>query len=215
MAKSVPCAAASRVALLALPALLALWACSTGAEQPDEPEPPDQAVAEDSDEPDAAARKGGPLPIVPADIPGLPSSSVVGDVIVSGQPTPEGLLNARDGGTTLVINSRMQSEMSFDERSVVQGLGMRYLNLGFTPSTLDDVVVDSFIFELKKHKPEDGKLLVHCSTGSRVAALWAMYEIKELKVDPQTAVERARRIAPLSTEMVIAIGDYARRVGAL
>ncbi|HVQ27731.1 MAG TPA: hypothetical protein VMV01_21250, partial [Planctomycetota bacterium] len=115
-----------------------------------------------------------------------------------------------------VINAQMQKELTYDERQVVQGLGMRYVDLGYTPDTLDDVLIDSFIFEIKKHKPEDGKLLLHCSSGSRAAALWAMYEIKELKVDPGTAVDRARKIAPnLSYELVIAIGDYARRVGAL
>jgi len=210
MAKILPRAVAPLVTLLA--ALLPLVACNTGAEQDEQPEEAEAEVAVDED---GEPLPAGPLPIVPADIPGLPSSFVIGDVIVSGQPTPEGLVNVRDSGITLVINTRMQGEMSFDERSVVQGLGMRYLNLGFTPSTLEDTLVDSFIFELAKRKPEDGKLLVHCSSGPRVAALWAMYEIKALKVDPQTAVERARKIAPLSTDLVIYIGDYARRVGAL
>ena len=214
MAKTLPRAVAPLAALLA--ALLPLVACSLGAEKDEQDEQPDETAAEAAvGEDGEPLPPAGPLPIVPADIPGLPSSFVIGDVILSGQPTPEGLVNVRDSGTTLVINTRMQSEMSFDERSVVQGLGMRYLNLGFTPSTLEDTVVESFIFELAKHKPEDGKLLVHCSSGGRVAALWAMYEIKALKVDPQTAVERARKIAPLSTELVIYIGDYARRIGAL
>jgi protein tyrosine phosphatase (PTP) superfamily phosphohydrolase (DUF442 family) len=189
---------------------LALSACSSGEEQ-SESEAKAQAEAED-----AAPEHAGPLPIVSANIAGLPDSVVIGDVIVSGKPTMEGMVNARDSGATLVINTQMQKELTYDERQVVQGLGMRYLDLGYTPDTLDDVLVDTFIFEMKKHKPEDGKLLLHCSSGNRAAALWAMYEIKELKVDPGTAVDRARKIAPgLSTELVIDIGDYARRVGAL
>lgn len=182
---------------------LALAACSTGEEQSEAEAP-------------AAPEPAAPLPIVSANIAGLPDSVVIGDVIVSGKPTMEGMVNARDSGATLVINTQMQQELTYDERQVVQGLGMRYLDLGYTPDTLDDVLVDTFIFEMKKRKPEDGKLLLHCSSGNRAAALWAMYEIKELKVDPETAVDRARKIAPgLSTELVIDIGDYARRVGAL
>jgi protein tyrosine phosphatase (PTP) superfamily phosphohydrolase (DUF442 family) len=93
---------------------------------------------------------------------------------------------------------------------------MRYVNLGFTTATLDDVLVETFIFEVKNHKPEDGKVLLHCASGGRVAALWAMYEIKELKVDPQTAVERARDLSPsLPADMVVYIGGYARRIGAM
>ena len=199
---------------LVLVALLVATApgCSAPADDAEKSEADAKAETAEATDP---AQPHEPLPIVAANIAGLPNSFVVGDVIVAGKPTMEGMVNARDSGATLVINTRMQGEMSFDERSVVQGLGMHYINLGFTPATLEDSVVESFILELGKRKPEDGVLLVHCSTGSRVAALWAMYEIKVLKVDPQTAVERARKIAPLNTELVIYIGDWSRRVGAL
>jgi len=200
---------------LVLVALLVATApgCSAPADDAEKSEADAQAETAEATDP---AQPHEPLPIVAANIAGLPNSFVVGDVIVAGKPTMEGMVNARDSGATLVINAQMQKELSYDERQVVQGLGMRYVDLGYTPDTLDDVLIDSFIFEIKKHKPEDGKLLLHCSSGSRAAALWAMYEIKELKVDPGTAVDRARKIAPgLSTELVIAIGDYARRVGAL
>lgn len=191
-----------------LAALLALPACESEPEKTESPESPETTAVQEP------AKSPAPLPIVPADMPGLPSSFVVGEVILSGQPTPEGLVNARDSGATLVINTRTQSEMSFDERSVAQGLGMRYVSLGFTPATLDDVLVDSFIFEVKRRKPEDGRLLLHCNSGNRVAALWAMYEIKELKVDPEMAVDRARKLGLTSADLVAYIGDYARRVGA-
>ena len=138
--------------------LLAVTACAS------EPE------KEEDKKPEAPP---APMPIVSADMPGLPSAHLVGDVILAGQPTPEGLVNARDSGVSVVINTRTQSEMSFDERSVAQGLGMRYVSLAFTPETLDDIVVDSFIFEIKNRRPEEGRILVHCNSGSRVAALWA------------------------------------------
>ena len=190
-----------------LAALLALPACESA---PEETESPETTAEEEP------AKPLVPLPIVAADMAGLPSSFVIGDFIISGQPTPEGLVNARDSGARLVINARTQSEMSFDERSIAQGLGMRYVSLGFTAATLDDVLVETFIFEVKNHKPEDGKVLVHCASGGRVAGLWAMYEIKELKLDPQTAVERARALSPhLPSEMVVYIGEYARRIGAM
>ena len=203
MTRTVPFVASALV-LVAL-AASALPACSSSEEK-------EEAKAEDAE----PARPVGPLPIVAANIAGLPDSFVIGDVIVSGKPTMEGMVNARDSGATLVINTQMQKELTYDERQVVQGLGMRYLDLGYTSGTLDSVLIDSFIFEVKKRKPEDGKLLLHCDSDGRAAALWAMYEIKELKVEPPDAVDRARKIAPgLSAELVIAIGDYARRIGAI
>jgi uncharacterized protein (TIGR01244 family) len=137
--------------------------------------------------------------IVPAGLNGFPSILAVGDVLIGGQPTPEGLVNARDGGVTLVINTRPQSEMSFDERSLVQGLGMRYVSLPFTASTLDDATVAAFIAEIDgRTAPE----LVHCRSGNRVAALWAMYEIEVLDVDPERAVARAREMGLRSPELI-------------
>lgn len=205
MTRTVPFVAPALV-LVAL-VLPALPACSSSEEKTEAEAKADEAEA---------AKPVGPLPIVAANIAGLPDSFVIGDVILSGKPTMEGMVNARDSGATLVINTQTQKELTYDERQVVQGLGMRYLDLGYTSGTLDSVLIDSFIFEVKKRKPEDGKLLLHCDADGRAAALWAMYEIKELKVEPPDAVDRARKIAPgLSAELVIAIGDYARRIGAI
>jgi uncharacterized protein (TIGR01244 family) len=131
--------------------------------------------------------------------------------MLGGQPTPVGLANARDGGVDLVINIRPASEMSFDERSVVQGLRMRYLALPFTPTTLDDATVAAFIDEIRGRTQP---VMVHCSSGNRVAALWAMYEIQELGVEPELAVARARQLGLRSPELVGYIGDWARRTGA-
>ena len=195
-----------------LAALLTLPACESEPEKDESPETAETAEAE-AEKP---AEPAGPLPIVAVGMAGLPSSFVIGDFLFAGQPTPEGLVNARDSGARLVINTRTEAEMSFDERSIVQGLGMRYISLPFTPASLDDVLVETFIFEVKQHKPEEGKVLLHCASGGRIAGLWAMYEIKELKVDPVTAVERARELSPkLSDEMVVYIGEYARRIGAM
>lgn len=194
----------------ALPVLLALLTtagCLTDPAEKDTPDK-DQAAANEPGRPPA------PSPIVSADQLGMPAAHMVGNVILAGQPKPVDFGNLRDAGGTLVINVREPSEMSFDEAALVQGLGMRYVSLGFTPASLDDQVVEAFIVEIKARKPEDGKLLVHCSSGNRVAALWAMYEIKELKVDPQMAVERARKLGLTSAEMVGYIGDYSRRIGA-
>jgi uncharacterized protein (TIGR01244 family) len=101
--------------------------------------------------------------------------------------------------------------MSFDERSVVRGLGMRYVSLPFTASTLEDSIVERFISEMESRSEP---MLLHCKSGNRVAALWAMYEIRALDVDPELAVARARELGLRSPELIGYIGDWARRTGA-
>jgi uncharacterized protein (TIGR01244 family) len=176
--------------MLLASSLLLAFACSSTDEAPEAPE---------------AER------IVPAGLAGFPSVLAVGDVLIAGQPTPEGLMNARDSGVTLVINSRPASEMSFDEGSVVRSMGMAYLALPFTPSTLDDATVAAFITAIEERQ---GTVLAHCSSGNRVAALWAMYEIQVLDVAPEAAVARARELGLRSPELIGFIGDWSRRTGA-
>ncbi len=150
-------------------------------------------------------------PITHPMVAGFEKAFAVGHVILAGQPTPVLLANARDAGWSVVINARPSGEMTFDEGALVKGLGMRYVSLPFTPDTLDDALVAAFIAEIRK---ADGKVLAHCSSGNRVAALWALYEITDLRVPPEEAVARARTAGLKSPELIGFIGEYARRVGA-
>lgn len=156
----------------------------------------------------------GPFPVMIAPMPGFPSVYAVGNVLIAGQPTPIGLTNARDSGVELVINSRPLSEMTFDEASVARGLGMKYVSLPFVPLSLQPEQVAVFI-RLINDNSSEGRVLVHCSSGNRVAALWAMYEVSELDMPPEVAVARARKMGLRSPELIGFIGDFARSIGKL
>ncbi len=156
--------------------------------------------------------------IAPDGLNGFSSIVSVGPrVLLAGQPTPEGLANARDSGVTVVINLRPEAEMSFDERAVVQGLHMAYVSIPVTVDTLNDAQVRVFIDtirDLRRREGEADRVLAHGNTGDRPAALWALYEITDGKVPPEEAVARARKAGLTSAELVAYIGEYARRIGA-
>src|SRR5258705_3228863 len=143
--------------------------------------------------------------MAPAPLTGFVGVVAVGPgVRLAGQPTLVGLANARDSGVTLVINVRTDAEMSFDERAVVQGLRMGYMSIPFTVTTLNDAQVRAFIEAIREVRSREGEtdhVLVHCNTGDRVAALWAMYEITDGKVPPEEAVARARKAGLTSPEL--------------
>lgn len=164
-------------------------------------------------EPEQAPLAGQPL--ADANVPGITGLVEVGPrVLLGGQPTPEGLQNARHAGVTLVINMRPESELAFNERQVVESLGMEYLNIPVTLQTLDDARVEAFIARVRDLRLEAGgaeRVLVHCSSGNRVAALWAMYEIADGGLPAEEAVARARRAGLKSAELVQFIGDWTRR----
>jgi uncharacterized protein (TIGR01244 family) len=154
-------------------------------------------------------------PIEPRQLEGLPSLVAVGPrVLIAGQPTPQGFAEARRDGVTLVINLRPEGEQQFDERTVVEGLGLDYANLPVTSATLDDARVEAFLHQMHalRRRPGTGdRVLLHCSTGNRVAALWAMYEIREGRLPVEEAVARARQAGLKSPELVQFIGEWARR----
>ncbi len=162
--------------------------------------------ADDSATPPGAAV----LPIQPGQLGGFDHLVAIGRVWLGSQPTAEGLVNVRDAGATLVINARPSEEMSFPEESVVRGLGMEYRSLPFTAKTLDARTIDNFLDVMREH---EGRVLLHCSSGNRVAALWAVWEIREGGLPVDEAIARARKAGLKSPELIGAIGDYLRAKG--
>jgi uncharacterized protein (TIGR01244 family) len=165
-------------------------------------------------EDEAPPKPPGPFPVMTAHLNGFKSIFAVGDVLIAGQPTPAGLANARDTGVELVINSRPSGEMTFDESAIARGLGMKYVSIPFVPISLQPEQVVSFI-RLMKDTTREGKVLLHCSSGNRVSALWAMYEISELDMPVEEAVARARKMGLRSPELIGYIGDFARSIGKM
>lgn len=179
----------------ALPALLLLAACSLT-------------------EPEEDAPFAG-QPIEAAQLAGVPSAVAVGPrVLIAGQPTPQGFAEARREGVTLVINLRPESELQFDERTLAEGVGLEYVNLPVTAATLDDATVEAFFEQLRMLRRRPGsedRVLLHCSSGNRVAALWAMYEVREGGLPVEEALARARQAGLKSPELVQFVGEWAAR----
>ena len=61
-----------------------------------------------------------------------------GDVAYAGQPTADGFQAVKDAGFKTVINLRPVDEMSFDEKKVVEDLGMTYVNIPITTFSITD-----------------------------------------------------------------------------
>ena len=101
-----------------------------------------------------------------------PQKPVLG-VMTGGQPSEDDLRKLRDEGYGTVINLRLPEESAgFDEADLVEELGMTYISLpvdvrdGLTQANaakLDQLVSDA-----------DGLTLVHCGSGDRVGALYAL-----------------------------------------
>lgn len=103
-----------------------------------------------------------------------------------GRPQPEDLMQAKEKGVRKVINLCPPAEsLGYDEAALVKQLGMEYVNIpvagpaDLTPENaraLADAVADTCC----------GPIFVHCASGNRVGALFAL---KAVHVDGKSVDE--------------------------
>jgi len=95
------------------------------------------------------------------------------DYVSTGQPDEEILRKASDAGFVAVIDMRTASEdRGYDEAATVETLGMSYISLPVAGA-------DDTSFENAAQLDEilagiDGPVLLHCASGNRVGALFAL-----------------------------------------
>jgi uncharacterized protein (TIGR01244 family) len=95
--------------------------------------------------------------------------------VSTGQPDKEILSLAKNAGFTTVVDLRGESEdRGMDEAAEIEALGMRYVKLPIAGAA--DVTFDNAIALDKILADADGPVLLHCASGNRVGALYALRE---------------------------------------
>ncbi len=95
-------------------------------------------------------------------------------VVTGGQPEESLLQQAPGLGFDTVINLRTAGEMTFDEASVVEGLGMTYVHIPVSGGT--DLNLENAAKLQAALQVSQGQALVHCASGNRVKSLMSMME---------------------------------------
>lgn len=111
----------------------------------------------------------------------------------SGQPTEEHFPAIRDAGFEVVINLLPATRESLpNEREIVIGLGLRYVNIPvvWTEPTLDDL--DHFFEAMDAHA--DRKVFVHCAANMRASAFMYLYRTVQEKTAPEVAAQDMQKI---------------------
>ena len=113
-------------------------------------------------------------------------------VLSGGQPTEEEIERVARAGFKTVVNLRTEGERgSWDEEPAVTALGMRYLPLpveGADGITVENAARLAEVLADDELKP----LFVHCGSGNRVGALFAMKAFHLDGEDAETALEIGR-----------------------
>ncbi|MCP5292433.1 protein tyrosine phosphatase family protein [Nitrosomonas sp.] len=112
--------------------------------------------------------------------PQVATSGLIGD---GGAP----LLAAH--GFKTVIDMRTPNEGTREEKALVEGAALIYVNIPMTVANISKEHVATFTEAMKKSpKP----VLVHCGSGNRAGAIWASYLISQ-GTDMEEAIEAGRK----------------------
>ncbi len=86
----------------------------------------------------------------------------------SAQPMKEDFLWLKANGVTDIINFRTMHnpKLDFDERKVVENLGMKYHNIPSVSASPDEGKVFEFLNLIKNIKDSNGKAHLHCRAGA-------------------------------------------------
>lgn len=122
-----------------------------------------------------------------------------GRITFSEQPTEDELRAFAAAGGRVVINNRTEREMdrlSFDERALVESLGMTYVHTPSSSAIFDGTQSSELAVTLNA---TTGPILMHCGSGSRSATIYGMYLIKDQGMNKNDAIDAARELGMSSS----------------
>jgi uncharacterized protein (TIGR01244 family) len=109
---------------------------------------------------------------------------------VAGKPSPEALQKLKAQGFKTVVDLRMESEGTAEEKEVVEAQGLRYVSVPITTASfkLEDALAVGRVLE----DPSAGPVLLHCASSNRVGGVLAVLEARAGKPLDQ-ALEEGRQ----------------------
>jgi uncharacterized protein (TIGR01244 family) len=113
-------------------------------------------------------------------------------LLIGGQPDEAALRQAAEAGIRVVVNLRGEDEsVDFDQREVVTDLGMKYLRLPIADAA-DLTRENAEAFGEILATIGDQPALLHCASGNRVGAMYALHAGWRLGMDAEAAIELGR-----------------------
>lgn len=166
--------------------LVLLFTLSSAALLPAGAEAP-AASPEDERATKSLPAEGGKAPMI--DVPN--ANQPAPGLLTAGQPSPQALEEAAAAGYRTVIDLRQPGEIDWDERRVVEDLGMSYVQI---PVAVPDGLTVDNARRLAEalDRPDAGPILLHCGSSNRVGALIAIKAHRLDGEDLDTALELGR-----------------------
>ena len=123
--------------------------------------------------------------------------TITPNLAIAGQPTKDDLQALKDAGYVGVVNLRNDNEpeqvlSTSAEGEAVKALGMDYLHQGFGGTPFSTPAVANVCDFLDRHS--DGKVLVHCRSGGRAAALVLLQQARAHRWPADEAISQGKAL---------------------
>ena len=167
-------------------------------------------------EPDASGANNRPMDprldaaaLTPLPVGSIDRCHAIDGIIFASQPGVEDFETFRDLGVTTVLDNRHAAETPFDERAIVEGLGMAYVNVPFSGAAefTDDVIDRS----LEVLRTADRPVLAHCQACNRTGAILLAHRVINDGLAWDDALDEARRSGLHSDAYVEVVRAYVDR----
>ena len=109
-------------------------------------------------------------------------------IATSGALTHDSIQELVKHSFNTVIDLRIESEGTPNEKKAVEAAGMTYINIPITNDGVNESQLTAFKRVLEQASPP---FLVHCATGNRAGAMWTAYRLKE-GISPEIALKEGR-----------------------
>jgi len=136
--------------------------------------------------------------------------SALPGLVTGGQPNDAQLRAARAAGAVTVLDIRDPMEpRPFDEPALTASLGLKYINISVTGSSLDDSTMEKILVVLRD--PAAAPVFFHCGSGNRVGGALIPHFMLDKGMEEDDAVALAMRIGLRGADLLQWGLDYTRR----
>jgi uncharacterized protein (TIGR01244 family) len=121
----------------------------------------------------------------------------------AGQPSSAGLARLKELGFRTVVNLRVEGEGGYvDEKAILEAQGLRYVHVPLTATTLSEADIQAVraVLDDAAARP----VLIHCTSASRVGAVWAVIQRRQGKTVDEAEAE-GRRVGMKGSAMTSAV----------
>lgn len=121
------------------------------------------------------------------------------ELAISGQPTPDRLLQLVAEGYRSVVNLQAPNEVGFwnDEQQKIEQLGLRYANL---PIQVDSLNPERILWLIQQISELPKPLLVHCDSGIRSSIIAVMQIAIKQGIKAEDAFQKVTQLGLLNNE---------------